>query len=343
MAAIMTTCIVVVFLAALFSDDAPSLGEHTAVRVPKQSDWVDHGTILKAGPSGSWDARLSGAISPSTVVKKDGMYFLYYIGADGDRGSPHDDGGPRHRALGVATSTDGIHFTKHSGNPIITHLPNHNEEEGVFSAGAALDGKGSIVLYYGAMDAGRQSSTLVDGDVRLAVSGNGLNFMDHGDVISHADRSIWGYGDELFPVGTFTANNMWYVYYIAKGKGTHWELGVAWGAGPEKLSRSRAALTRCTYIVICDSYIVGGGDPVWLGSDKLAIVIVRDFRKGLVEVRTASSSSPDKLSEPVEKYDFGGFIHLTIFQDRQTKTWFMYYWDSRGDGGIGVKTAPIRG
>lgn len=90
-----------------------------------------------------------------TVPPKDPTYFLYYIGADGNRSA---DGRPRHRALGVAISKDGIHFTKYPCNPIITHLPHSNEEEGVFSAAAMLDESGNVVLYYGAMDAGSPTS-----------------------------------------------------------------------------------------------------------------------------------------------------------------------------------------
>ena len=48
------------------------------------------------------DARRSH--SADSIVKKDGTYYLYYAGSDGPRG----DSGPAHRAIGVATSTDGV-------------------------------------------------------------------------------------------------------------------------------------------------------------------------------------------------------------------------------------------
>ncbi len=46
--------------------------------IPDQTDWVEKGVALTSGPVGSWDARLYGQISPCTVVKKGGIYFLYY-------------------------------------------------------------------------------------------------------------------------------------------------------------------------------------------------------------------------------------------------------------------------
>ncbi|MFH0929509.1 MAG: PA14 domain-containing protein, partial [Candidatus Aenigmatarchaeota archaeon] len=301
-------------------------GGSEEIEIPKQSDWVEKGVALSEGSGGSWDVRLDGMLSPTTVVKKDGKYFLYYIGADGDRST---DGGPRHRALGVATSTDGIHFTKYSGNPIITYLPHNNEEEGIFSAGATLE-NGDVVLYYGAMDAGSSTSESVDSDVRLAVSSDGYNFNDYGDVLSHSDSSVWGYGDELFPLGTFRANNKWYVCYTAKGYNAGWDLGLASGSSKDGLTITKGILTPSEY---------GACEPSWLSSDKLALFI-RNRVAHTTEVRTALKSSLDQLSSPVETYDFGNMKEVTVFLDRDAGKWFMYYLNDAGDE-IRVKTASF--
>ena len=65
--------------------------------------------------------------------------------------------------------------------------------------------------------AGSPTSTYVDSDVRLALSNNAFQFKNIGDVLSHANSSVWGYGDELFPVGAFRSDDICYIYYIAKG------------------------------------------------------------------------------------------------------------------------------
>lgn len=300
------------------------------IMMPEQSDWTDQGVAITEGPLGSWDMRLGGMISPCTVVKKDGTYFLYYIGADGNRST---DGGPRHRALGVATSTDGINFTKYSGNPILTHLPHDNQEEGIFSGGATRDvNNGDIILYYAAMDAGSATSTTVDSDIRLAVSSDGFNFTEIGDIVSHSDSSVWGYGDELFPVGTFQANRQWYVYYIAKGYGADWDLGLAWGSSTNDLPNTTAVHTS-------GSYIIGGCDPVWISQNEIAIFVLRDFSAASIEARTASTNLPWHLSEPIEIYDYPDTQHMTIFGDNDSNTWFMYYLHQNKF--IGVKTAPV--
>jgi len=270
---------------------APVTKTGGAINIPKDAEWTGRGIVLPAGGSGSWDVRLTGALSPCTVVKKDGTYFLYYIGADGNRST---DGGPRHRALGVARSEDGVHFTKYSGNPILTYLPHNNEEEGIFSAGAFLDDNGEIVLYYSALDAGSSTSTTVDSDVRLAVSSNGLNFTDKGDVLSHADSKVWGYGDELFPVGAFREGSTHYVYYIAKGYGgVYWDLALAQGSSRNNIKGNTRK------VLDVGSNWAKSGCPVRLSANKIAVSICRNK---VTEMRTASISSPHKLSSPAQTY-----------------------------------------
>jgi hypothetical protein len=314
-----------------------------SVEIPKQSDWVDRGVVLSPGALGTWDTRLGGMISPATVVKKGGTYFLYYIGADGNRST---DGDARHRALGVATSRDGIRFTKYSGNPILTFLPNQNEEEGIFSAGGALDNEEKIVIYYGAMNAHSKTSESVTSDIRLASSVNGLQFTEKGVILSYRDKAVWGRGDELFPVGTLHAGGKWHVYYIAKSgvrrrlidhvlwrEPIYWNLGIASGLTQDKLSESKGVITR-------GSYVIGGGDPVSLGQDRIALFIVRDFTDTVIEARTASSLRPDFLSEPVQMYRFHDLSHATAFFDKETNTWFLYYL-TRSAQSIRIKTAVV--
>ena len=297
--------------------------------IPRESEWKDQGIILKAGESGSWDVRLNGMISPCSIIKKDGTYFLYYVGSDGDRGPPHNDNGPRHRKLGVATSTDGIEFSRYSGNPILTFSPNSNEEEGIFSAGAALDDNKNIVLYYGAMDAGSSTSTLVDGDIRLAVSDNGFEFKDVKDVVSHSNTAVWGCGDELFPISSFHINDKWYVYYTAaKGdKGIMWDLGLAWGIDKDNLPHTGPVLVSEDYIKGCN--------PVVLSNDEIALFIAKEGTESYIEVRTAKTSDPDILSEPLIKYNFESH-NAVVFYDPDIDTWFMYYLRD-GDNNIRLK------
>lgn len=78
-------------------------------------NWEKHPVPVLMGTSG-WEYQ----IVPSSIIKVDGTYYLYYFG----RNLPNYN-------IGLATSTDGINWVKHTGNPIV--VPNQSwEETGVF-------------------------------------------------------------------------------------------------------------------------------------------------------------------------------------------------------------------
>ena len=315
--------IVIVFFAlGVVNVQAPS----GSVIIPSPSEWTDRGTAIS--PGSGWDKRLSGMLSPVGMVKKNSIYYLYYIGADGNRST---DGGPRNRKLGVATSQNGIDFTKYSGNPVLTYQPHNNPEEGVFSGGVTLASDGTFVLYYGGMRAPNSTSESVDGQIRLAESSNGFLFTDRGEIVSPNNSSVWGHGDEIFPSGVFTTNHQWHVYYTAKGSGIDWGLGLASG-------RSRTSLPN-TQATGGGLHSTNGGSPIFLDRHKLAVFVLfrNDHR---IEVRTTTVSSPQNLSSLARTYHFGELEdHFTIALDKEADTWFMYYYNNNS---IKVKTAPVR-
>lgn len=62
--------------------------------------------VLKPGLPGTWDSKMIGWC---TVLYKDNTFYMWY---NGKGTKPHWEG------IGLATSRDGIHWTKHPGNPI---------------------------------------------------------------------------------------------------------------------------------------------------------------------------------------------------------------------------------
>lgn len=82
-----------------------------------------------------------------------------------------------------------------------------------------LDDRNRVRLYYAACDAGSSISVSVTYDVRLTISEDGYSFNDMGVMLSHDDSRVWGYGDELFPVGVNESFEHTCLYYIAKGRG----------------------------------------------------------------------------------------------------------------------------
>jgi hypothetical protein len=199
---------------------------------------VDYGIILEAGTEGEWDYYLWGGFAFS-VINKDGLYFLYYQGSS-DYRTEYDET-VLWRAIGVATSSDGIHFSKHEDNPILTWFPNQYGEEGAVSSGVTLGENGETVLFYGANT--QESDTTVNADVRVAFSSDGLNFVDQGIVLNRNDQSVWGSGDELFSVDAIYDSGQWTVYYIPNGSPESGMLGVAYGDRYNELTQSSAVMS----------------------------------------------------------------------------------------------------
>jgi len=299
----------------------------SSVNIPSQSDWVDQGIILEAGAEGEWDYYLWGGFAFS-VIKKDDTYYLYYQGSSDYR--TESDETVLWRAIGVATSTDGIHFTKYDGNPILAWFPNHYGEEGAVSSGITLGEQKETFLYYGANT--QESLTMVNADVRAASSSDGLNFTDLGIALNRKDRSVWGGGDELFPVTAIHDSGKWIVYYIPNGTPESGLLGVAYGDQYNGLDQSSA--------------VTSGGKPisVWgtaghvrLTTDTYALIL-NNVRANRTEVRVVSLRTPNILSEPVAIYQFDEVQQAILLLDEENKTWFMYY--RTPENSYGVKLAP---
>lgn len=70
-----------------------------------EEEWVrDDAPVLEAGEHGAWDA---GFIMPHSVVRTDGGYVMYYSAGE-------EYLVPLPRLIGMATSPDGIHWTKYN-------------------------------------------------------------------------------------------------------------------------------------------------------------------------------------------------------------------------------------
>jgi hypothetical protein len=78
--------------------------------------------VMRPGPAGSWDSR--GAFNSAVVVKNNRWYMVYRGNA-----KPAPPSGPARSELGVATSSDGVHWTKDLHNPIIAMSPSQSTVE----------------------------------------------------------------------------------------------------------------------------------------------------------------------------------------------------------------------
>jgi hypothetical protein len=282
-----------------------STGAQGSVPLPKASDWANQGVAVRQSKSG-WDSHFAGH-SPSCVVRKNGTFFLYYIGSSGPRST---DGNPKDRALGVATSRDGITFQKYSGNPIIRHQPHKNQEEGIISAACTLDDKENIVLYYGAIWAANSTTESVDVYVNLAISNDGLHFVDHGRVASPPMNGgeNWPFA-VLYSAGNTTKpSGVWHVWH-----GKQKPNGLLSGNSSETINRSSSSNFPTN-----TSYAAAALVP--LGEGDIAM-----FHDRPIKVHIAKLHSLDAWDGPIVSYKQSqGNQGLSVLLDRESRKWFMY-------------------
>jgi uncharacterized repeat protein (TIGR01451 family) len=89
--------------------------------------------VLATGASGSWDDE---AAWGPVVLKEGNSYKMWYTGSDGANPSK----------IGLATSTDGINWTKSSANPVLS--PDASWDESGVRAGAVIFDDGLYKMWY---------------------------------------------------------------------------------------------------------------------------------------------------------------------------------------------------
>lgn len=323
--------VIVLGLLAFSTPTEKANAQSGGLTIPAQSEWVDHGLIFTAGAKGEWDNILWGGFA-GCVTKMNGQFYLYYQGSDG-----YDDtqGTVTNRAIGLATSSDGINFQKDPSNPVITHSPNNRIEEGAVSCGVSMNGS-EMVMYYGANTVTYPTSPYVNANGVAATSADGRNFSDAGIALQYNDPGLWGSGDEVFPVMSLKApeTNNWIVYYIPNGSPQARTLGVAWGNNMLNLSNSAGVTDAGGNIA---AWGMGGG--VVSLQDGSYAVFTNNVSTRQMEARIMNPNSPAQFSNPVQTYNFADFNSGVVYFDAASNTWFLFYRNSDASA-YGVKTAP---
>lgn len=128
--------------------------------------WTGASTVLTPGSLGTWDA---GGVGEPTVVFHQGKYWMWYVGINGTG---------RNASIGLATSVDGLTWTKDSGNPVITSTIDGWDEAGLSSPGVAVLDDGTFALWF----SGSEGQSL---SIGYATSVNGVAWAASGVVIAN--------------------------------------------------------------------------------------------------------------------------------------------------------------
>jgi len=135
--------------------------------------WTEYESnpLFSATPE-TWEA--GGTLRLGSMLYIDGTYYCYYSAGDAD-------GHPR---IGLATSTDGINFTKHASNPILT--PTAPDIE--VALPAVLKEGANWYMYFA-----HSTAAAHDPSIKLATSSDGISWTDTGTEVWAIDLGEFAY------------------------------------------------------------------------------------------------------------------------------------------------------
>jgi len=121
-------------------------------------NWSIHDQVLGCGESGTWDDEY---LRDPDVIKKDDTYYMFYSGYGDDE----------RFQVGMASSPDGIVWTKSIDNPVLTYGPPGEWDDVSIESTSALLVGDEIYLWYDASD----GDSLRIGLATATISGSEIN------------------------------------------------------------------------------------------------------------------------------------------------------------------------
>jgi len=164
-------------------------------------NWIKHNTpVLDVGNNGLWDC---GWLDTPEIVKDNTGYKLYYYGDTLQQFAGISS------AIGVAFSTDGINWTKYSGNPIFTK-GNIGEWDGTWVESPTINfdsNIGEYKMWYNGVDTANWKI-----NIGLATSNDGVQWTKYANnpVLTTGN---WGTYDDMW-LGTPTVSKIDSYYEI---------------------------------------------------------------------------------------------------------------------------------
>ncbi len=154
-------------------------------------NFVKYPFPVMSGTNSGWEYR----IAPSSIVKKDNIYYLYYSGG---LMTSND------RKIGLATSTDGINWIRYPGNPILTKTQSW-EIGGPFYPSVIVENSIFKMVYATAGSVGFGSAVSTDGK-------NWTKSNDNPFFTREMTTNNWALLDVNYPQYT-KFNNEYRIYY----------------------------------------------------------------------------------------------------------------------------------
>ncbi len=159
--------------------------------------------ILSPASGSSWDTHLY----DFDVVEVDGFWYMFYVGSDGT----YLNGTGQ---IGLATSADGISWSRYSSNPVLSSGVDTYDYYGLCDPVLLVE-NGTWYMWYG----GNRNETTLDIDICLATSIDGLSWNKASAnplVRNAANASAWN-GTQLRPTSVIRYSGYLCLYYSANG------------------------------------------------------------------------------------------------------------------------------
>jgi predicted GH43/DUF377 family glycosyl hydrolase len=162
--------------------------------------------VLSAGPAGSWDGAF---LEQPHVLLVGSTYYLWYMGSNGVTA-----------AIGLATSTDGIVWTKHASNPVLRPGNPGSWDGYLLGEPAVAVANGIFYMMYTA-----EASASPHGRIGLATSLDGITWQKYANNPVMEPASGW----ESARIGAKSLlfkNNTFHFWYSGSNGGV-WQGGYA--------------------------------------------------------------------------------------------------------------------
>jgi hypothetical protein len=314
------------------------------------SVWTEQGVVLTHGASGQWD-EMDLLVEPIGVHKKDGIYYLFYTA--GFDGCWTVDDRTSHMSVGLATSTDGVNFQKHSGNPVLTphdFVPVSSHEEGIRSAAIRyVPEENSFVGFFSIESPGGSDSCPlmgstgqcecnieVDSYIHTASSADGQAWTIDGAVSGIGNQS----GQENY-VDDFQYRNGEYYIWSHKAEGGHQHF-ISRGSGSTNVNLLGDIPALCWGWSQLKSY---------MHSDNDTVTLIYDPQGGCAPSNdnlyfgTTSFAQPRSVNNERVFHSRGGERTNVFLKDVENGVWRWYYNKSAlGESGvIRMRTHPLDG
>jgi predicted GH43/DUF377 family glycosyl hydrolase len=164
----------------------------------------DFNPVLSASTIGNWDPL--GVFSPS-VLFHNGIYHMWFTGHDGTK-----------RAIGYATSVDGINWNWYQGNPVLAGNAGSWDKDAVHCD--VINFGGNYIMWY----TGFNEDT---GSIGFAQSSDGINWNKYGgNPVLNVNPNIWE-GIAADEPDVFYDSLSFYMWYSGFSDVDHSQIGYA--------------------------------------------------------------------------------------------------------------------